>query len=68
MARQIEEAADASDEICLRVHCYGGSVIEGNMIFNAIRNSKIPVNIYIDGIAASMAAHSYRGSSQGLYE
>ena len=56
MARQIEEAADASDEICLRVHCYGGSVIEGNMIFNAIRNSKIPVNIYIDGIAASMAA------------
>lgn len=56
MALQIEKAADSADEISLRIHCYGGSVIEGNMIFNAIRNSKIPVDIHIDGIAASMAA------------
>lgn len=56
MALQIEKAAESADEIKLRVHCYGGSVIEGSMIYNAIKNSSIPVDIYVDGIAASMAA------------
>lgn len=52
---QIEKGQDA-DLIKLRVHCYGGSVIEGNMIYNAIKNSTTPVDIYVDGIAASMAS------------
>lgn len=56
MALQIDKAADTADEIQLRIHCYGGSVIEGGMIYNAIKNSRIPVDIYVDGVAASMAA------------
>lgn len=56
LALQIEKAAEDSDEIQLRIHCYGGSVIEGSMIYNAIKNSRIPVDMYVDGVAASMAA------------
>lgn len=55
MIAQIERAATGADEIELHVHCYGGSVIEGNMIYNAIKKSQIPVDAYIDGVAASMA-------------
>ena len=56
LSAQIDKAAEVSDEIRLRVHCYGGSVIEGGMIYNAIKNSRVPVDIYVDGVAASMAA------------
>ena len=40
--------------IDIRVHCYGGSVFEGNVIYNAIKNCTAEVTIYIDGVAASM--------------
>lgn len=55
MVARIAEAARTADEIELHVHCYGGSVIEGNMIYNAIAGSDIPIDAYIDGVAASMA-------------
>jgi len=38
----------------LRVNSGGGSVFEGIAIFNAIRNSSIEFDCYVDGIAASM--------------
>ncbi len=53
---QIAEAERTAAEIALHIHSYGGSVIEGNMIINALRNCRIPVTAYVDGIAASMAA------------
>lgn len=53
---QVAEAERTSDEIVLHMHSYGGSVIEGNMIINALRGCRIPVTAYVDGIAASMAA------------
>lgn len=53
---RLQEASKGAKRIQIHTHCYGGSVIEGNMIYNAIKNSKVPVDIYIDGIAASMAA------------
>jgi ATP-dependent protease ClpP protease subunit len=49
------EAAQQSGEVLIRMHCYGGSVLEGNVIANAIeRNGK--TDIQIDGVAASMGA------------
>lgn len=44
----------------LRINSYGGSVFAGNAIVNVIdsyrKKSKVTVNSYIDGIAASMAS------------
>lgn len=43
-------------EIELHVHTNGGSVFDGNLIYNSMLNAKSPVDMYIDGIAASMGA------------
>lgn len=43
-------------KINLRVNSPGGSVFEGLAIYNAIKNSKADIEIYVDGIAASMAS------------
>ncbi len=42
--------------LTIHLHCYGGSVIEGNIIYNTIKESPINVKIVIDGVAASMAS------------
>lgn len=42
--------------IDIRVHCYGGQVLEGNVIYNSILNAKANVTIYIDGVSASMSS------------
>ena len=42
--------------LTIHLHCYGGSVIEGNIIYNTIKQSPINVKIIIDGVAASMAS------------
>ena len=41
--------------INVRINSTGGSVIEGYAIFNSIRTCKVPIDIYIDGMCASMA-------------
>lgn len=43
-------------DLTIRMHCYGGSVFEGNVMFNALQRSKMKIKIIIDGIAASMAS------------
>jgi ATP-dependent protease ClpP protease subunit len=40
--------------VVIRMHCYGGSVFEGNVIGNVLKRSKLDISIAIDGIAASM--------------
>lgn len=52
---QIVQAGHTSDQIDMHVHCYGGSVTEGLVLYNAIKNSAAPIDAYIDGVAASMA-------------
>lgn len=37
-------------------HCNGGSVFDGNLMYNAILNAKSICDAHVDGIAASMAA------------
>jgi len=43
-------------QITVKMHSYGGSVFDGNLIYNTIQNSKKDVDLIIIGIAASMAA------------
>lgn len=43
-------------EIELHLHSNGGSVFDGNLIFNAVLNAQSAVDIYVDGVACSMAA------------
>ncbi|OWP76845.1 Clp protease ClpP [Flavobacterium oreochromis] len=43
-------------QITVKWHSYGGSVFDGNLIFNTIQNSKKDVEIQIIGVAASMVA------------
>lgn len=42
--------------IDVRINSMGGGVYAGLAIFNALRASEANINIYIDGVAASMAA------------
>lgn len=48
--------SDGVTECAFRVHCYGGSVFEGNVIGGAFAASKMKIILIIDGIAASMMA------------
>lgn len=41
-------------EVTIRMHCYGGSVFEGNVMYNALHRTSLKVNIIVDGVAASM--------------
>lgn len=54
----IEELENLGDieQIDLRISSPGGSIIEGNVIFNAIKRHPANVTVYIDGMAASMAS------------
>jgi len=44
------------EHIDVRINSYGGDVFCGIAIFNALRQSKADIHIYIDGVAASMAS------------
>lgn len=50
--------ADAGkvDSITLRINSPGGDVFEGLAIFNLLRSQGVPVNVMIDGLAASAAS------------
>lgn len=39
-----------------RFHTYGGSVIDGNLIYNFLASFQGEVDVYIDGVAASMGS------------
>ncbi|MCR5333569.1 MAG: ATP-dependent Clp protease proteolytic subunit [Bacteroidaceae bacterium] len=43
-------------KIVVRINSRGGEVFAGMAIYNALRQSKCDITIYIDGVAASMAA------------
>lgn len=42
------------NDITVRLHTYGGSVFDGNLIYNTLNKSTKNVTIIVDGIAASM--------------
>ena len=43
-------------KIDVRINSRGGDVVSGMAIYNALRQSKSDITIYIDGVAASIAA------------
>ena len=43
-------------KVDVRINSNGGEVYSGIAIFNALKNSKADITIYVDGIAASMAS------------
>lgn len=55
--REVSEAGlfNAS-QVDIRIHSPGGSVLDGFAIFNTLKRLSGAVNIYVDGIAASMAS------------
>ncbi len=56
LSYELQNLGSKYERINLHVHSGGGDVFEGLAIFNAIRNSKVPVYTYVDGMAASMAS------------
>ena len=50
------EMEKAKQPITIRLHTIGGSVFDGNLMYNTLRDSKADVRIEIIGIAASMGA------------
>jgi ATP-dependent Clp endopeptidase proteolytic subunit ClpP len=56
ITRELKEAENLNKRIEVRINSKGGEVYAGIAIFNAIRNSKADIRIYVEGIAASMGA------------
>lgn len=55
-ANDFADAENRYKNINVHINSNGGEVFEGIAIFNIIRNSAANITIYIDGVAASMAA------------
>ncbi|MCC8095704.1 MAG: ATP-dependent Clp protease proteolytic subunit [Tannerellaceae bacterium] len=56
IVRELIEAGNQYGKIEARVNSNGGDVYSGIAIFNAFRTSKADITLYVDGIAASIAA------------
>ena len=56
VTKELMQAEAMYDNIDVRINSTGGEVYTGIAIFNAFRNSKANIKIYVDGIAASMAS------------
>lgn len=54
-ARDLAALGDVS-QINLRIHSGGGDVMEGTVMYNILRGHSARVDVYIDGLAASMAS------------
>lgn len=54
-ARDLKDLGKIS-QIDLRINSPGGSVFDGNAIFNQLKQHPANVTVYIDGLAASMAS------------
>src|SRR5574343_79136 len=55
-ANELKSLTKDFANIIIRINSGGGSVFEGIAIYNLIKNSRSIINIYIDGIAASMGS------------
>lgn len=56
VAGELLEAEKGGRRVNIRINSNGGEVYCGIAIYNAIKNSRADVHIYVDGIAASMAS------------
>lgn len=56
VAQELEELEQQYKNIEIRINSNGGDVFAGVAIYNALKSSKADVKIYIDSVAASIAA------------
>lgn len=56
VAKELMEAEKVNRRVNVRINSNGGEVYCGIAIYNALKNSRADVHIYVDGIAASMAS------------
>jgi ATP-dependent Clp protease protease subunit len=56
VAEQLRAAGDIS-EITVRINSRGGDVFDGATIYNLLASQGVPVNVIIDGLAASAASY-----------
>ena len=54
-AYEMQYLQDKCKKINVRINSIGGSVLDGYSIVSAILNCKVPVDTYIDGLAASIS-------------
>ncbi len=52
----LKEIESSNPKINVRINSGGGDVFEGISIYNALKNSPSEINVFIDGVAASMAS------------
>lgn len=58
-------AAESKEPISVYINSGGGSVNAGLMLYDVIQSMDVPVNIYVTGMAASMAAVLACGGQKG---
>ena len=51
---EMDHAAQFFKKAHIHIHCLGGDVLEGIAIRSALINSKMDIEIYVDGVAASL--------------
>jgi ATP-dependent Clp protease, protease subunit len=56
VAEQLRAAGDIS-EILVRINSRGGDVFDGATIYNLLASQGVPVNVVVDGLAASAASY-----------
>lgn len=56
VVRKLRELEENYSRINIRINSPGGSVMHGDPMITAIRNSPAEIHTYVDGMAASMAA------------
>lgn len=56
VAQELATLERSAARIEVRINSNGGDVFSGIAIYNALRNSKADIRLYIDGVAASIAA------------
>lgn len=54
--KELRALENSYTDICVRINSQGGEVFQGFPIYNAIRMSKATIEVYVDGLAASMAS------------
>lgn len=55
-AKDFKAATKGAAGVDVRINSPGGFIAEGTAIYNTIKQSKVPVTVYIDGLAASIAS------------
>lgn len=55
-AEELKKLPDSVKEIHLRINSPGGSVFDGNTIYERLKSHKAKIIVYVDGLAASIAS------------